>query len=182
MDKFRQCAFGDVKACDDKCEFFRTCTRNPKNRTGREEKRMCKLYVSYKLDEGAKMPTKAHKEDAGFDLYTPHEVTVKAGESATVHTGTHMILPSGWCGLLVSKSGLNTKRDIQTTGLVDAGYNGEIVVKVQNHGKEDYHFEAGEKVSQIVILPVCDVELVEELDELPFSERGDNGFGSSGRF
>ena len=143
MGSYRMCAFGDVKPCDDKCEFFRTCTRNPKNRKGREEKSMCKLYVSYKLDEGAKMPTKAHPDtDAGFDLHTPNEFTVKAGESATVETGVHMVIPRGWCGLLVSKSGLNTKYDIQTTGLVDAEYTGSIRVKVQNHGKEDYK-EAG---------------------------------------
>lgn len=138
------------------------------------------MHVNVKLDEGAKMPTKAHSTDAGFDIYTPHDVTVKAGESAAVKTGVHMVIPRGWCGLLVSKSGLNTKMDIQTTGLVDASYTGEIVVKVQNHGSVDYHFEKGDKVSQIVILPVCDVVL-EKTDELPFTERGDNGFGSSGR-
>ena len=142
---------------------------------------MAKLYVSFKLDEGAKMPAKAHSTDAGFDLHTPKGFTVKAGESATVDTGVHMIIPKGWCGLLVSKSGLNTKHDIKTTGLVDAEYTGSIRVKVQNHGKEDYSFGAGEKVSQIVILPVCDVELVEVIEDLPFTERGENGFGSSGK-
>ena len=141
---------------------------------------MSKLYVNVKLDDGAKMPTKAHETDAGFDLYTPYEFTVKAGGSATVLTGTHMIIPRGWCGVLVSKSGLNTKMDIQTTGLVDADYTGEIVVKVQNHGNVDYHFDKGDKVSQIVILPVCDVVL-EKTDDLPDTERGTKGFGSSGR-
>lgn len=139
-----------------------------------------KLHVNVKLDKGAKMPTKAHSTDAGFDLYTPYEFTVKAGGSAVVQTGTHMIIPRGWCGVLVSKSGLNTKMDIQTTGLVDSEYVGEIVVKVQNHGDRDYHFEKGEKVSQIVILPVCDV-ILEETDYLPETERGDRGFGSSGK-
>ena len=91
-----------------------------------------------------------------------------------------MVLPMGWCGMLVSKSGLNTRKDIKTTGLVDAGYTGEIVVKVQNHGNSDYHFEKGEKVSQILILPVCDV-ILEETDCLPETERGNRGFGSSGR-
>ena len=138
-----------------------------------------KMHISVKLDKGY-MPTKAHETDAGFDLYTPYEFTVKAGESATVFTGVHMVIPRGWCGLLVSKSGLNTKCDIKTTGLVDADYTGEIVVKVQNHGKKDYHFNRKDKVSQIVILPVCDVVL-EEVDDLPETERGNKGFGSSGR-
>lgn len=141
---------------------------------------MSKLYVSVKLDGDAKMPTKAHASDAGYDLYTPYEFTVTAGGSAVVFTGVHMVIPRGWCGLLVSKSGLNTKYDIKTTGLVDAEYVGEIVVKVQNHSKKDYHFEKGEKVSQILILPVCDV-ILDETDCLPETERGNRGFGSSGR-
>ncbi len=139
-----------------------------------------KLHVSIKLDDGAKRPTKAYEADAGFDLYTPYEFTVKAGESAVVFTGVHMVIPRGWCGLLVSKSGLNTKYDIQTTGLVDADYTGGIVVKVMNHGMKDYHFDKGDKVSQILILPVCDV-ILDETDYLPDTERGNRGFGSSGR-
>ena len=155
MDELRMCAFGEPKPCNKECRFYETCTRNPKKR---KEKRMSKLYVDVKLDEGAKMPTKAHETDAGFDLYTPSGFTVKAGGSAVVETGVHMVIPKGWCGLLVSKSGLNTRCDINTTGLVDAEYTGGIVVNVQNHGCDDYTFCAGEKVSQIVILPVCDVD------------------------
>ena len=139
------------------------------------------LHIDVKLDEGAMMPTKAHETDAGFDLYTPYEFTVKAGDSSVVMTGVHMVIPKGWCGLVVSKSGLNTKNDIQTTGLVDSHYTGEIIIKVQNHGTKDYHFNKGDKVSQIVILPVPDVVVLDETEDLPFTERGDNGFGSSGR-
>lgn len=139
------------------------------------------MQIDILLEKGAKMPTKAYPEtDAGFDLYTPYEFTVKSGGSATVFTGTHMIIPKGWCGLLVSKSGLLTKQSIATTGLVDAQYSGEIVVKVQNHGNKDYHFNKGDKVSQIIILPVPEVTL-NEIEYLPFTERGANGFGSSGR-
>jgi dUTP pyrophosphatase len=139
-----------------------------------------KLHVSIKLDDGCVMPRKAHGADAGFDLFTPYEFTVKAGESAVVMTGVHMVIPRGWRGLLVSKSGLYTRHDIQSTGLVDADYTGSIVVKLTNHGMKDYHFDKGDKISQIVILPVCDVVL-EEVDYLPDTERGANGFGSSGR-
>ena len=132
------------------------------------------------LDKGAYMPEKAHKSDAGYDLRTPYEFTVKAGGSATVFTGVHMVIPEDFCGVLISKSGLNTKYDIQTTGLVDARYTGEIVVKVQNHGKNDYHFNKGDKVSQIVILPVA-FTCITEIEDLPKTERGSAGFGSSGR-
>lgn len=138
------------------------------------------MEIGIKLDEGAKMPEKAYDVDAGFDLKTPHEFTVKAGESAIVMTGVHMVIPKGYCGLLVSKSGLNTKHDIKTTGLVDALYTGEIVVKVQNHGENDYHFNKGDKVSQIIILPVPEVTLT-MIDELPDTERGTGGFGSTGK-
>lgn len=145
---------------------------------------MLDLYgalVKVKLDDGAKMPEKAYPEtDAGFDLRTPYEFTVNAGGSAVVFTGVHMVIPKGYCGLLVSKSGLNTKEDINTTGLVDAQYTGEIVVKVQNHGKKDYHFNKGDKVSQIMILPVPEVTL-HTVSELPETERGNRGFGSSGK-
>ena len=139
------------------------------------------LMVDLFLDEGAMKPTKAHDNDAGLDLYTPYEFTVKAGGSAAVLTGVHMVIPRGWCGLLVSKSGLYTKHDIQTTGLVDAEYTGGIVVKVQNHGMKDYHFNKGDKVSQIMLLPVPDVVTLNMIDELPNTERGSNGFGSSGK-
>ena len=137
--------------------------------------------VKVKLDDRAFMPEKAYPNtDAGYDLRTPYEFTVSAGGSAAVFTGVHMIIPRGFCGLLVSKSGLLTKHDIQTTGLVDAQYTGEIVVKVQNHGKRDYHFNKGDKVSQIVILPIAE-SCITEIDDLPFTERGSNGFGSSGK-
>lgn len=138
------------------------------------------LMVDLFLDDGAMNPTKAHDNDAGLDLYTPYEFTVKAGGSAAVLTGVHMVIPRGWCGLLVSKSGLYTKHDIQTTGLVDAEYTGGIVVKVQNHGMKDYHFNKGDKVSQIMLLPVPDVVTLNMIDELPNTERGSNGFGSTG--
>lgn len=140
------------------------------------------MNIDILLDENAKMPTKAHPDtDAGFDIYTPYEFTVKAGESAVVMTGVHMVIPCGYCGLVVSKSGLNTKYDIKTTGLVDAHYTGEIVIKVQNHGCKDFHFHKGEKITQIMILPVPETKL-NLVSTLPVTERGSNGFGSSGRY
>ena len=138
------------------------------------------MNIDILLDKGAKMPTKAHDTDAGFDLYTPYEFTVKANGSAVVQTGVHMVIPKNFCGVVISKSGLLTRQDITTTGLVDAAYTGEIVIKVQNNGNKDYHFNRGDKVTQIMILPVPEVELV-EVEYLPFTERGDRGFGSSGR-
>lgn len=136
--------------------------------------------MKIKLDKGAYMPTRAHDTDAGLDLYARESQIVPARESAEFDTGVHVQLPPGTGGLLVSKSGLNVKHDITNTGLIDKDYTGSIKVKLYNHGGYDYPVKAGDKISQLVILPVCipDLELVESLEA---TERGDNGFGSTGR-
>ena len=133
------------------------------------------------VDNGAYTPERAHSTDAGLDLKSPKGCYIPAGGSAIIRTGVHVELPEGCAGLLVSKSGLNTKFDITSTGLLDEGYTGEIVVKLYNHGKTGYQVHAGDKVTQLMVVPVRyePVELVEAFDSV--SERGDNGFGSSGR-
>lgn len=132
------------------------------------------------LDSGAKMPTKAHRADAGFDLYSRETVIVSAKESATFDTGVHMQIPEGFVGFLKSKSGLNVRHGITSEGVIDSGYTGSIVVKLYNHSGKDYKIEIGDKISQIVLLPIAmtDLELVKDFEN---SERGNNGFGSSGR-
>lgn len=132
------------------------------------------------LDNGAHMPSRGHKTDAGLDLRTPKAVTVPMYGSVTVNTGVHVALPHGCAGLLVSKSGLNVKHDITSTGLIDEGYTGSIVVKLYNHGGEDCAFEAGDKISQLVVIPVV-CEQLEQVSAFNATERGDNGFGSTGR-
>lgn len=136
--------------------------------------------MKVKLDEGAYMPERAHSTDAGLDLKSPRDVTVPRNGSAVIRTGVHVQLPSGTAGLLVSKSGLNTKHGITSTGLIDEGYTGDIAVKLYNHGSEDYFVHRGDKISQLVVIPVC-YEKLAETDDLGASERGDNGFGSTGR-
>jgi len=136
--------------------------------------------MKVKLEPGAKMPTRAHDSDAGYDLYAMETQIVSAKESAVFDTGVHIALPEGHAGLLVSKSGMNVKHDITSTGLIDAGYTGSIKVKLYNHGGYDYRVEAGDKISQIVIIPVRTPTL-ELVDELEATERGNGGFGSSGR-
>ena len=133
------------------------------------------------LDDGAKMPTKAHKHDAGYDLYARDTQVVGAKESATFDTGVYVELPVGTVGFIKSKSGLNVRYGITSEGVIDVGYTGSIVVKLYNHSGKDYKVNAGDKISQLVILPLVDVgelELVEQFEE---TERGANGFGSSGR-
>jgi dUTP pyrophosphatase len=135
--------------------------------------------IEVAIDDGAFVPTRAHAEDAGLDLYAMDTQIIPAKESAIFDTGVHVKIPKGRCGLLVSKSGLNTKHGITSTGLIDAGYTGSIVVKLYNHSGYDYKVERGNKISQLVILPVetPDVLLVDSVDG---GERGDSGFGSTG--
>ena len=133
------------------------------------------------LDNGAYMPEKAHDTDAGYDLRTPTECWLYAGESIVIDTGVHMQLPKHTAGLIVSKSGLNVKHDITSTGLVDEAYTGSIRVKLYNHGPNDYRFEKGDKISQIMIMPVTETQELELVDSLEETERGDGGFGSTGK-
>lgn len=149
--------------------------------------------MKIKLDKGAIMPTRAHDTDAGLDLYSRESKVVPAGGSAVFDTGVHIELPEIYfpfdkcpcqfeavVGLIKSKSGLNVKHNITSEGVIDMGYTGSIVVKLYNHGKEDYQVNAGDKISQLLILPILtpSLELVDRLEE---TERGDNGFGSSGK-
>ncbi len=132
------------------------------------------------LDNGAIQPTRAHDTDAGLDLYARVFQIVPAHGSAIFDTGVHIELPPGTAGLLVSKSGLNVHHDITSTGLIDEGYTGSICVKLYNHGDADYHVNCGDKIGQLVVLPVL-YEALEVVDGLSETDRGESGFGSSGR-
>lgn len=136
--------------------------------------------MKIKLDPGAYLPERAHSADAGYDLRSPIECRLYAGEAVVIDTGVHVEIPVGYAGMLKSKSGLNVKHDIVGEGVIDSGYTGSIRVKLYNHGSESYMIEVGDKISQLVILPIItpDLELVTELEE---TDRGDNGFGSTGR-
>ena len=133
------------------------------------------------VEKGAYVPKRAHKTDAGLDIRSKETRFVLAHSSAIFHTGLHVQLPHGTAGLLVSKSGLNVNHGITSTGLIDEGYTGEIMVKLYNHSDYDYLVNAGDKISQLVIIPVIyeNINLCDSLDEN--TERGDKGFGSSGK-
>lgn len=132
------------------------------------------------LDKGAVLPTKAHDADAGYDLYSPEDRIIPAYGSVTIDTGVHVQIPPGWAGLLVSKSGLNVNHDLTSTGLIDCEYTGSIKVKLHNHGAAYYHVSKGDKITQLVFIPIGSFSL-QIADDLAETERGDNGFGSSGR-
>jgi dUTP pyrophosphatase len=133
------------------------------------------------LDKNAFEPVRAHSTDAGLDLRAMYGGRVYAGTGKNFRTGVHIELPPGKAGLLVSKSGLNTKHGITSTGLIDEGFAGEIVVRLHNSGILDYDVKAGDKISQLVVFSV-DYEPVEIVDKInENTERGNNGYGSTGR-
>ena len=134
------------------------------------------------LDVGAYLPTYAHDADAGMDLRTPVAFIVPAHGSYTVDTGVHMQIPVGQVGFIKSKSGLNVKGGLTATGVVDSGFSGSIRVKLYNHSDEDYMFSRGDKITQLVLLYIAKPENgFEVVDHFEETERGDNGFGSTGR-
>ena len=136
--------------------------------------------MKIKLDANAMMPTRAHSTDAGLDLYSPYDVVVPANGSVCIDTGVHVELPMCTAGMIKSKSGLNVKHGITSEGVVDVGYTGSVAVKLYNHTRIAYSVCKGDKISQLVVVPILtpELELVDDLDE---TERGDGGFGSTGR-
>lgn len=136
--------------------------------------------MKIKLDENAFMPTRAYETDAGLDVYSPIEAVVPARGSVCIDTGVHIELPKNTTGFLKSKSGLNVKHGITSEGVIDVGYTGSIAVKLYNHTDKDYLVRLGDKISQLVILPILTPQL-EFVNELESTERGDGGFGSTGR-
>jgi dUTP pyrophosphatase len=133
------------------------------------------------VEKGAYVPERAHKTDAGLDVRSSETRLIKAHRGTLLRTGLHVQLPHGTAGLLVSKSGLNVKRGITSTGLIDEGYTGEIMVKLYNHSDYDYFVNAGDKISQLVVIPVLyeDIHIKNFLDA--DTDRGNSGFGSSGK-
>ena len=164
--------------------------------TEQEAPRTAVNTLKVMLDDGAKMPTRAHSTDAGLDLYAPHAFVVPQSSASTeetidgflakaghytVDTGVHVAIPAGYVGMIKSKSGLNVKCGIISEGVIDSGYTGSIRVKLYNLGNEKVLIEEGQKISQLVIMPIItpDLELVDSLED---TERGNGGFGSTGAF
>lgn len=138
------------------------------------------MIVRVKLDKGAFMPERAYEYDAGFDLRCRNTNYIAPHSSACFDTGVHVQIPRNYVGFLKSKSGLNVKKGLTGTGVIDCGYTGSIVVKLYNNTDEEICIDAGSKIIQLVILPIPYVEL-EEVETLTTTDRGENGFGSTGK-
>lgn len=137
------------------------------------------MKMKIALDDGATMPTRAHEYDAGLDLYAAERVRIWPHSWQAVETGVRVAIPQGFVGLLTSKSGLMRHKGMTCRGTIDSGYTGTIQAIMFNHSDTHIEIRKGEKVTQLVILPIVrpELELVDELEE---TERGAGGFGSTG--
>ena len=135
------------------------------------------------LREGVKLPTYAKAGDAGLDLASAIDVEVGPGERAMVPTGVAVAIPEGHAGLVLPRSGLASKRGLtlaNSPGLIDAGYRGEITCSVVNLDRsEPVSIAQGDRIAQLVVVPIAVVS-PQWTEELPPSERGEGGFGSTG--
>jgi dUTP pyrophosphatase len=129
------------------------------------------------------LPSRAYDGDAGLDLSAAEGAVLAPGERAVVGTGLAVAVPEGHAAFVQPRSGLAARHGItivNAPGLVDSGYRGEVMVVLLNTGDEPFAVEPGMRIAQLVVLPVAAAEPV-EVDELPGTERGERGHGSSGR-
>jgi dUTP pyrophosphatase len=137
-----------------------------------------------KLSDGARLPTRAHEGDAGLDLYAAEPASLAPGERVSVGTGIAIEVPAGHAGLVLPRSGLAARHGISlvnSPGLIDAGYRGEVRVLLLNTDREaSFEIAPGDRIAQLLLTSFLDAEPA-EATELGASLRGPNGFGSSGR-
>jgi dUTP pyrophosphatase len=134
-----------------------------------------------KINKEVKTPSYAYGGDAGFDLYLPDAVTLKPSERRSIPLGISMEIPEGYVGLMFDKSSLSHRLGLKTFGnVIDSGYRGEIHAGLINQSDKDQTLEAGQKIIQMLIMPVETVNII-EADELSGTERESGAFGSSGK-
>jgi dUTP pyrophosphatase len=138
------------------------------------------MEINVKLDEGAFIPERAHDTDAGADIRTPIDIVVEPHDSVIIATGVHVETPPNCVTMIKSKSGLNIKNNITSEGVIDEGFSGEVMVKLYNHGPIAKQFKRGDKITQIVVLPVVYPTYV-QAERISYGDRGVNGYGSTGR-
>jgi dUTP pyrophosphatase len=138
-----------------------------------------------KLNDSATIPSYGTVYAAGADLYAcqSETVVIAPGETCMIHTGVAMEIPEGYAGLIYARSGLATKKGLapaNKVGVIDADYRGEIMVPLHNHSQKPAEVENGERIAQLVITPFLTADFI-ETDTLEETERGEGGFGSTGR-
>ncbi len=134
-----------------------------------------------RIHEDAKLPLYQHKGDAGLDIFSSVDCVLEAGEVKPVPTGIRMAVPDGYVGLVWDKSGISLRGVHRLAGVIDSGYRGEVRVVMVNLGNEAFVIEKGMKIAQLLVQPATEVKVV-EAEELETSSRGEEGFGSTGKY
>lgn len=135
----------------------------------------------YSLDDGAAQPRQAYKDDAGIDLALKHDLTVPVGAHRVGDTGVRVAVPRGHVGMVFVRSSTGIKRHLvlsNGTGIIDSGFTGAIKLSLHNTGDTTQHIPAGDYIAQLVTIPIA-TNNIAEVPQLPDSERGTNGIGSS---
>lgn len=136
------------------------------------------MLIKYELDEGACAPMRAHDSDAGFDLACKEDLVLEPNVANTIDTGVHVLIPEGYVGLLCPRSSFNVKGIGTPIGVVDAGYTGSIRVVLEPFNVTKIF--KGNRIAQLVILPLPQIKMVEGKVIGVDTHRGDGGFGSTG--
>lgn len=137
------------------------------------------MLIKYELDEGACAPMRAHDSDAGFDLACKEDLVLEPNVANTIDTGVHVLIPEGYVGLLCPRSSFNVKGIGTPIGVVDAGYTGSIRVVLEPFNVTKIF--KGNRIAQLVILPLPQIKMVEGKVIGVDTHRGDDGFGSTGK-
>jgi dUTP pyrophosphatase len=133
-----------------------------------------------KMNARATCPTRGSKEAAGFDLYSDSEGVIPARTRGLISTGIKVAIPSGYYGQVAARSGLALKKGIMCmAGVVDSDYRGELKVLLHNSGEEDFSYERGDRVAQMILIKISECG-IEEVCSLEATERAEQGFGSTG--
>lgn len=136
------------------------------------------MELKFKVLDGGTLPTRAHREDAGFDLYSPKNA-VLCGGTARIKLGVCVEIPKGYVGFIMGRSSLNKKGVVCLTGVIDSGYTGEIAVVLNSIGTLA-RIKKGDRIAQLVVTKLADIDKAVVVDRLDDTERGAGGFGSTG--
>jgi len=141
-----------------------------------------RVYKNDKLKQLDIEFTAPRDGDAGYDLYSIGEYTLEPMERVLVETGLHLEIPNGYVGLVKDRSSVASVGLHTMAGVIDASYRGEVKILIINLSSEDYTISAGQKIAQLLVIPVYTqaVEVVDTLEDLTDTERGEGGFGSTG--
>ena len=134
-----------------------------------------------RISKDAKLPSYQHKGDAGMDIFAAMDCILGPGEAKAIPTGIKIAVPEGYVGLLWDKSGISLRGIHRLAGVIDSGYRGEVKVVMVNIGEDLFRVEKGMRIAQLLIQPAVEVNVV-ETDEMGETTRGEEGFGSTGKY